>query len=412
MIERYAERLIREAAADSRVVLVVGPRQAGKTTLARELAVGALPMTYVTFDDAAARRAAAEDPVGFVAGLDHPVAIDEVQRVPEVLLEIKRVVDRDPRPGRFLLTGSAQVLSLPRVADALVGRVETVSLWPLSEAEVEGSSRNLVDSLFQGDTPVLSDQPAGRQAWLERALAGGFPEARDRPEGSRRDAWFSSYLETLVERDVRDLADIRALDEVPALLAMVVSRSTAPLNVAALAGELRLSEASVRRYLALLDAVFVLLRVPAWRRNLGRRATAAPKYQAVDAGIAAHLLGLDRDRLATDEALAGGLFETFVRMELVKHASWSDTRPRLFHFRTRGGRSEVDAVLEGRGGRLVGVEIKASATPSRSDFRGLEELRDDRGEDFVAGVVIHAGERTQPFGDRLWALPVSALWSD
>lgn len=411
MIERQARGLILEAAQDSRVVMVIGPRQAGKTTLVRELAAKALPMSYITFDEASARRAASEDPVGFVAGLEMPAAIDEVQRVPEILLEIKRVVDRDPRPGQFLLTGSAHVLSLPRVADALVGRVETVTLWPLAQAEVESSSENLVDRLFDGRLPSLSGLLPGREAWLDRALAGGLPEAREREEGRRRDAWFSSYLETLVERDIRDLADIRALDEVPALLTLVASRSTGPLNVASLAGELRISEASVRRYLSLLRAVFVVLRVPSWRRNLGKRATAAPKYQMVDSGLAAHLLSLDRDRLAADEALAGGLFEGFVRMELVKQSEWSEAQPTVLHFRSRGGGREVDAVLERRGGQVVGVEVKASASLSPRDFRGLEELRESRTDDFMAGVVIYAGEQTLPFGDRMWALPVAALWS-
>lgn len=411
MIERKAHSLVIEAARDSRVVLVVGPRQAGKTTLVRDLADGPLPRSYVTMDAAGVRRAAAEDPVGFVAGLDLPVAIDEIQRAPDLLLEVKRVVDQDPRPGQFLLTGSARVLSLPRVADALVGRVETVTLWPVSQAEVEGSKANLVDALFAAQPPSIAGASEGPDAWLERALAGGLPEAREREEGRRRDAWFSSYLETLVERDVRDLSDIRALDEVPALLALVASRATGPLNIAAAAADLRVSEASTRRYLSLLRAVFALLRVPAWRRNLGRRATAAPKYQLVDSGLAAHLLGLDRDRLAADESLAGGLFEGFVRMELVKQAEWSETRPSVFHFRTRAGAREVDAVLERRGGQIVGVEMKTSASLSRRDFRGLEALRDERGDAFVAGVVIHAGEQTLPFGDRLWALPVSALWS-
>ena len=411
MIERKAHQLVVEAAGDSRVVLVVGPRQAGKTTLVRDLADGPLPRSYVTMDAASVRRTAAEDPVGFIAGLDLPVAIDEIQRAPDLLLEVKRIVDQDPRPGQFLLTGSARVLSLPRVADALVGRVESVTLWPVSQAEVEGSKSNLIDALFASEPPSISDAVEGPDAWLSRALAGGLPEARDREEGRRRDAWFSSYLETLIERDIRDLSDIRAVDEVPALLTLVASRATSPLNVAALAADLRISEASARRYLALLRAVFALLRVPAWRRNLGRRATAAPKYQLVDSGLGAHLLNLDRERLAADESLAGGLFEGFARMELVKQAEWSTTRPEALHFRTRGGAREVDAVLERRGGQVVGVEMKASASLSRRDFRGLETLRDERGDAFVAGVVIHAGEQTLPFGDRLWALPVSALWS-
>jgi uncharacterized protein len=411
VIERKAHSLVVEAARDSRVVLVVGPRQAGKTTLVRDLADGPLPRSYVTMDAASVRRAASEDPIGFVAGLDLPVAIDEIQRAPDLLLEVKRIVDQDPRPGQFLLTGSARVLSLPRVADALVGRVETVTLWPLAQAEAEGSQLNLVDALFEAQPPSICGAAEGFDAWLARALAGGLPEAREREEGRRRDAWFSSYLETLVERDVRDLSDIRAMDEVPALLTLVASRSAGPLNIAGLAADLRISEASARRYLSLLRAVFALLRVPSWRRNLGRRATAAPKYQLVDSGLAAHLLSLDLDRLAADEPLAGGLFEGFVRMELVKQAEWSEARPSILHFRTRGGAREVDAVLERRGGQVVGVEMKASASLSKRDFRGLEALRNERGDAFVAGVVIHAGEQTLPFGDRLWALPVSALWS-
>ena len=411
MIERKAHDLVVEAAGDSRVVLVVGPRQAGKTTLVRDLADGPLPRSYVTMDAASVRRAAAEDPVGFIAGLDLPVAIDEIQRAPDLLLEVKRIVDQDPRPGQFLLTGSARVLSLPRVADALVGRVESVTLWPLSQAEIEGSGSNLIDALFAAEPPSIAAAAEGPDGWLGKALAGGLPEARERKEGRRRDAWFSAYLETLVERDIRDLSDIRAVDEVPALLALVASRATGPLNIAALAADLRISEASARRYLALLRAVFALLRVPAWRRNLGRRATATPKFQLVDSGFAAHLLNLDRERLASDESLVGGLFEGFVRMELVKQVEWSEARPEVLHFRTRGGAREVDAVLERRGGRVVGVEMKASASLSRRDFRGLEALRDERGDAFVAGVVIHAGEQTLPFGDRLWALPVSALWS-
>lgn len=411
MIERKAHQLVVEAAGDSRVVLVVGPRQAGKTTLVRDLADGPLPRSYVTMDAASVRRAAAEDPVGFIAGLDLPVAIDEIQRAPDLLLEVKRLVDQDPRPGQFLLTGSARVLSLPRVADALVGRVESVTLWPISQSELESSKANLVDALFAADPPSISRATEGPDAWLGRALAGGLPEAREREEGRRRDAWFSAYMETLVERDIRNLSDIRAVDEVPALLALVASRATGPLNIAALAADLRVSEASARRYLALLRAVFALLRVPAWRRNLGRRATAAPKFQLVDSGLAAHLLNLDRERLASDESLAGGLFEGFARMELVKQAEWSEARPEILHFRTRGGAHEVDAVLERRGGQVVGVELKMSASLSRRDFRGLEALRDERGDAFAAGVVIHAGEQTLPFGDRLWALPVSALWT-
>jgi predicted AAA+ superfamily ATPase len=411
MIARKARELVLQAAADSRVVIVAGPRQAGKTTLVRDLTAGELPMSYVTFDDASARRAAMADPVAFAANLEPPVAIDEVHRVPELLLEIKRAVDRDSRPGQFLLTGSARVLSLPDIADALVGRVEQVPLWPLAQAEVAGSAKNLIDDLFAGRPPKLAGEPAGYDAWLSRALAGGFPEGRDRSKGTRRDAWFASYLDTLVQRDIRDLADIRALDEVPAMLTLIASRSGSPLNATALASDLRISEASVRRYLALLDAAFTVLRVPAWRRNLGRRATAAPKYQLVDSGTSANLLGLDRERLERDGALAGGLFETFARMELVKLASWSEVRPRILHFRTRGGRSEVDAVLEGRGGRLVGVEMKTAATPAQEDFRGLEELRESRGGEFVAGILLYCGEQTIPFGDRLWALPVASLWT-
>lgn len=409
MIQRHARQLVVEAIQDSRVALLVGPRQAGKTTLVGQIADHELPMSQVTLDHAGTRRLAQADPIGFIAGLELPAAIDEVHRAPELLLEIKRVVDRDPTPGRFLLTGSARVLSLPKVADALVGRAQSVTLWPLSQAELEGSRRNLVDELFAGSSPAVESAELGQEGWVRRALRGGFAEACARAEGRSRDTWFASYLETLVQRDIRDLAEIRALDEVPALLALVAARAAAPANFANLASELRISEASVRRYLALLEAAFISHRVPAWRRSLGRRATATPKLQLVDSGLAAHLLGIDASRLRGDPALGGNLLESFVRMELVKLASTSDAQPRLHHLRTRTG-SEVDAVLERRGGEIVAIEVKASATPSPSDFKGLKELRDTRPDHFRAGIVLHPGSQTLPFGDRLWATPLSALW--
>lgn len=408
LVPRHARRLIVDALADTRVVFVMGARQVGKSTLTQEIARNEHPARILTLDDATTRAAALSDPTAFVAGLDEPVLIDEVQRAPDLLLAIKASVDRDPRPGRFLLTGSANVLTAPRVSEALIGRMEVLNLWPLAQAELERSAANLVDSLFGGSPPRITGAPIGRAAWVERAAAGGYPEAVVR-SGRRRDRWFESYLQTMLDRDLREIGDIRRRDELPRLLRLLAARASTIFVARAVSRSLSVTYETVQTYTGLLETVFLVRLVPPWRPGLGAREIQAPKLYLVDSGLLAYLMGANERRIAADDRVTGAVFENFVAMELLKHVDWAEAATRQFHY--RNGRDEVDIVLESRSGEIVALEAKAAATVTPRDYRTLAKLRDGRPTDFVGGVVLYAGADTVPLAERIWALPVSALWS-
>jgi uncharacterized protein len=360
-------------------------------------------------DDKGARETAQSDPAGFLAGFGGPVFIDEVQRVPDLILAIKRVVDRDQTAGRFLLSGSANILSSRKVQEALTGRIELLRLWPFAQAELEHSAENLVDMLFAGDVPRVRNAPIGRAAFASRVAAGGYPEAQAR-DGRRRDRWFSSHLATTFERDIRAIADLQKGHEMRQLLSVLAARSANLLRYASIAKALEIDQKTVKSYIELLQAIFLVQTLPAWRPSFLGRAVHAPKVYITDSGLLAHLLGANENRIAQDDRVTGVALETFVAMEVMKHASWSEVDPRIFHFRDRWG-GEVDLVLEDRSGRVVAIEVKARASFSQKDTAVLAKLRDYLGEQFTAGVIIHAGEQTIPAGDRLWALPVSGLWA-
>jgi uncharacterized protein len=401
----------RAALKDTPVVLLVGPRQAGKSTLAHRLATDAHPARYLTLDDLATLGAAIADPTAFVDAVDGPVVIDEIQRAPELMLAIKASVDRDRRPGRFLLTGSADVLTLPKVSESLAGRVEILTLWPLAQVEIEGHERSaVVTRLFSSAARAPAAAPIGRAELVERVLRGGFPPAVLRPDPERRSAWLASYLTTLVQRDVRDIANIAHAVELPRLLRALALRMTQPLNKNGLAGALGMSYSTLDRYLALLEWLYVVHRIPAWHGNHGKRLVRAPKLLVVDSGLAAHLLAADADAFERGTADLGAAVEAFVGMELVRLAALDPVRAGVHHYRTRTG-AEVDFLLEAPDGRVVGIEVKAGATVGSEDFRHLATLRDALGKRFVRGVVVHLGRRVLPFGDRLAAWPISALWS-
>lgn len=408
MIRRSITNRVLEGLADTPVVMVNGPRQAGKSTLLTQLAAEHLGAPYVTLDDATVLSAAAYDPAGFLRGFPGAVAIDEAQRAPGLLLAIKAEVDRDRRPGRFLLSGSANALTVPRVSESLAGRMEVHRLWPLSRAEVEGASACFVDLVLAGSPPMVSSE-LGRRELLELALVGGFPEARARPSARRRRAWFASYLTSVVERDVRDLASISGLSDVPRLLEMLAARSAGLLTRSGLARDMAMSERTLGRYLALLEAVFLVALVPAWARNVGTALTKAPKVYTVDTGLMGQLLRIAS--AADAERDAGPLLETFVAMELIRQLGWSDSEATLHHYRTAGGR-EVDLVIEAFDGRLAAVEVKCAATVRAGDFAGIRHLMVATGESFVAGIVLYTGPTPVAFGERLWALPVESLWAD
>ncbi|MGH2758390.1 MAG: ATP-binding protein [Actinomycetota bacterium] len=404
MIRRHMTSRVVEALRDTPAVFLVGPRQAGKSTLVKALRGD----SYVTLDRIAQRSAAASDPEGFVAGLPGAVVIDEVQRVPELFLALKAAIDEDRRPGRFLLTGSANALMLPTVADALPGRVEILTLWPLTQGEPEGRVDGFVDALFTRTLPSWKPVPMTPQSLYERVLRGGFPEVARRA-GARRIAWFESYITTQIEREVRELTAIDSAAELMGMIRLIAARNCALLNLADVARDARLAHSTARRYLRLLEMIFMVAIVPAWATSHTTRLVRSPKIMLTDTGLAAHLLGADADRLDTDASLRGRLLEGFVATELRKQIGWSRARPSQHHFRSRRG-EEVDCVLESRDGRLVGIEVKASATVRGDDFKGLRALETLAGDRFLRGVVLYTGTETAAFGRKLWALPISALW--
>lgn len=407
-VERRLANTVAEAMGSARVVVLLGPRQAGKSTLVRMLATGPLPASYVTLDDEAVRALAVADAAGFLAGFDGRIAIDEVQRAPELLLAIKSRVDRDDTPGRYLLTGSANLRRLPTVADALPGRADYLTLWPFTQDELLGRRNELLTRLFGGDVPVLAGAPVGRRAYLDRLLTGGFPEARLR-SGTARGRFFDSYVTSIVERDVADVARVHDPSSVGVLLRLVAARSGSLARYDALARDAGIDGKTVKAHLDVLERLFLVRIRRPWHVNLGKRQVKAPKLYVSDPGLLAGLIGADTRRAMEDDGLAGALFETFVATEVERQASWSPDPLTFWHYREVD--REVDVIVERPSGEVVGIEVKASATVRPADFRGLAHMRERLGERFVAGVVLYTGERTLAFGERLWAVPLEALWT-
>lgn len=409
MLRRHITDSILASLKDTPVVLVHGARQSGKSTLVRWVASNRYPARYLTLDDAGVLAAARHDPDGFIGGLEGPVVLDEAQRVPELFQSIKARVDRDRKSGQFLLTGSANVMLLPRLSESLAGRMEIHTLWPLSQGEIEGREERFLDALFSGSLPSISDSAQDRTDLLRRILQGGYPEVRSRRTEARRSAWFSSYVTTILQRDVRDLANIEGLASLPRLLSLLAARAMSVMNIAEISRSLAMPLSTLQRYLVLLQTTFLIQILPAWSANLGKRLVKAPRLVLADTGLACHLLGIDRARLARAPAHLGPLLENFVAMELRKQVAWSRTRPQLFHYRTQT-RQEVDFVLEDKTGRVVGVEVKATATVTGSDFKGLRHLAEAVGKRFRRGMVLYTGSEVIPFGANLHALPIAALW--
>ena len=408
MIRRNIQSRLQDALADTPVVLLNGARQTGKTTLVQSLA-GNLSAKYFTLDDVATLALARGDPAGFVRNLTGPVVIDEIQKAPELFPAIKLAVDRNRKPGRFLLTGSANVMALPRLSESLAGRMEVVPLFPFSAGEIVGVSETIIPRLFDGNFSERK-QKASKMSLVERVVCGGYPEAVQREDASRRSAWFASYISTLLQRDVRDLARVDALHALPNLLKLLAARSAGLFNLSDVGRDASLPHSTLTRYLVLLEALFLVHRLPAWSVNLGKRLVKAAKLHIGDSGLACHLMGADAARFNQDPALFGKIVESFVAGELRKQASWTEPEISLYHFRTAGG-VEVDLILEQANGTIAGVEVKAKATVTPADFVGLQGLRDQLGKRFRAGIVLYTGDIALPFGDKLWALPMETLWA-
>lgn len=409
MYPRFLQPNIDALLAHMPVVAIVGPRQSGKTTLAQAIIKARRKerWRYVTLDNALSREAARSDPIGFIRG-DESLAIDEIQRAPDLMLAIKESVDRDRRPGRFLLTGSADIRTAPKIQESLAGRMAITTLLPVAQAEMQGKSPPLLlTRLFSGDGP--SSKAAASGDVINMALAGGFPDAIARGETPARRTWLRAYAAAIVEQDLPDIADIQRREDVPRLLNALAATSGTLLNIDARARDLGMSRGATARYIQVLEQLWVVRRVPAWHRNSLNRIVKSSKIHFVDTGLLAALRRLDRDRIARDRTLVGPLLEGWAYSELAKLASWSEERIDIMHYRDRD-QVEVDLVLENEGGDVAGIEVKASATVFAADFAGLATLRRQAADAFRAGVILYDGDQVVPFGDRLWAAPFSVLW--
>jgi len=404
---RHTGAKAHEALEDSPVVMLIGPRQCGKTTLVRDIIGDG--RRYSTLDDEAQLQAATADPVGLVRDMDNGV-IDEVQSAPALLRAIKRSVDENRRPGRFLLTGSANILTLPKVSESLAGRMSIIRLLPLSQSEILGGRPpSLLDRAFAGARPEAGEPLCGDE--LVRAVfAGGYPEMLSRSSERRRQAWARDYVDAIVQRDVQAVSDIERLDRMQALLRAIAIHSGQLANLSGIGATVGIDHKTVSKYIGILEQVFLMSRLPAWSGNRMKRLVKAPKLHFLDSGLLAAMLELTEDRIAADRTRFGPLLETFVHGEILKLAGWSDRRITLAHYRDKD-QLEVDFVLENGRGEVVGIEVKASATVRETDFRGLKRLADATGPDFKSGLLLYDGENVLPFGDRMFAAPVSALWA-
>jgi hypothetical protein len=405
LFPRLIQARLAEAMADTPVVLLAGPRQAGKTTLVRQVADKGLH--YLTLDDELTLLSATADPVGMIRHLDRAV-IDEIQRAPGLLLAIKKSVDEDRRAGRFLLTGSANLMALPRVADSLAGRMETLTLLPLSQSEIEGRTLNWLDGLFSGQLPQPGSE-ARTDNLMHRVLQGGYPEMLLRTTPRRRVAWARQYLDAIMARDVRELSGIEKLDQLPRFLRALAHTAGQVCNYTQLGAQVGLDGKTAARYMSVFEQMYLLKRVEPWASNRLKRVVKAPKLQFLDSGLLAMLLNLTEEEIQKNRARFGHVLETFVYAELLKHTTTAQADYHLMYYRD-ADKVEVDIVIENAAGQLVGVEVKASATVTEADLRGLRKLAGLAGDSFSRGVILYDGDETLPLGDRICAAPLSTLW--
>ena len=408
-LRRYLAPRLREALADTPAVLIHGPRQSGKTTLAR-LVGEPRGYRYVSFDDEAVQGAARRDPIGFVEGLAPRTILDEVQRVPEIFTSLKAAIDRRRTAGRFILTGSANVLLVPKLADSLAGRMGILRLHPLAQCELIGKRPRFIEALFRGGFRTRITDRLG-PALAEHIVGGGYPAALVKRTAARRRAWYRDLVETQIQRDVRDVARIHSLDALPRLLAITASHTARLLNVSDLAAPFQMTRQTIHDYVTVLERIFLLDRLPPWYSNRLSRLVKAAKLHMGDTGLACALLGIDAVALHRDRDRLGPLLETFVLQELKRQASWYPEPVDFFHYRDRDD-FEVDIVLERGSTTVAGVEVKAAASVNDADFRGLRKLREAAGRRFAAGVVLYDGTAATPFGDNLFAVPLRSLWED
>ncbi|MBX9878333.1 MAG: ATP-binding protein [Candidatus Obscuribacterales bacterium] len=408
MYPRNLKKSLLVAAGDTPVVMVNGSRQTGKSTLIQHLFPASKSPEYVSLDNLATLDSARSDPQRFIENLPERVIIDEIQRAPELMLPIKYSVDQRRRPGRFFLTGSANVLALPKVADTLVGRIEVHTLWPLSQGEIQGQTESFIDTAFS-TAKFKRVKPIKMADLTQLMCTGAYPDVLQRDTVARRKDWFTGYINTLIERDVRDLRNIEQLTVMPRLLQLIATRAGGLLNYSDLSRSLEINLSTLKNYLALLELLFLVVPIQPWFGNIGKRLVKAPKLYMNDTGLLSYLLNADAKAVTQNGSLSGMIFENFVVMELLKQIAWSEAQPKIYHFRTEAGQ-EVDIVLETRDGRIVGIECKSAITLSRDAFKGLNALKQMTGKKFHRGIILYAGDSNLAFENYFEAIPVSAIW--
>lgn len=406
LYSRLIKLRILESQKDTPVTLLAGPRQAGKTTLVMQIATQQ-KLQYLTMDDQLTLLSAQNDPVGMIRGLDR-VIIDEIQRAPELLLAIKKSVDEDRRSGRFLLTGSANLMALPAVADSLAGRMETLSLFPLSQSEMEHQTANWIDSAFRGRI-LEAEQPAIGYDLVDRVLRGGYPEAISRETSRRRGIWSQQYIDSIIQRDVKDIANVEKLEQLPRFLNALSQTVGQMCNYSKLGGQVGLDGKTAARYISIFEQMYLLKRIDVWSSNRLSRIVKTPKLQFIDSGLLSTLLDLSAEEIKQDRSRFGNALETFVYGELLKHTTASEGNYRMMYYRD-ADKFEVDFVIENTHGSLVGVEVKASATVNQKDLKGLKKLASLAGDRFKMGLLLYDGTETMPLGENIWAAPLSSLW--
>ncbi|WP_099222405.1 ATP-binding protein [Mycobacterium persicum] len=401
-----------EALSDTRIVVVQGARQVGKSTLAAEI-TRRLDGRLVTLDDDVTRTTAATDPYSFVRQFpDGLLTIDEVQRVPELVLALKTSVDANDRPGQYLLTGSANLLQLLATEDSLAGRAESLEPFGFSQGELEGVTETFIDRLLTGDLFLGHESNLARHDYLARACTGSYPEAVSRKSTKRRNAWLDNYIDRIVKRDAMDVSNLQRIADLPRLIRLLAARSASELNLSSLAADAEIPVRTLPPYLDLLEILYLIDRIPSWSTNLSKRVVDRPKVLLLDSGLAARLVNVSPAGVGpnANPDAAGAIVETFVISELRRQLGWSQQSPRMFHYRDRDG-AEVDLILETADGLIAAIEIKSAATLRGRDTRWITKLRDKLGKRFAAGLILHTGPQAQPFGDRFAAVPIDVLWS-
>lgn len=411
MYQRFIIKSIADALNDTPAILITGARQTGKSTLCRDLIEkGVFKGTMITLDDPATLLAAKKDPLGFLRDIGNHVIIDEVQRAPELFLSMKKLIDEDRKGRRFILTGSADVMTLPKVADSLAGRIEMHTLWPLSQAEIRDRKPAFLEALVSGEGRF----PGKKTEWMQIVQAikvGGYPEALQRSSESRRYQWFESYLVSLMQKDIRELSNIEGLTQIPNILQLIATRVGSTINFSDIGRLASVKTPTLHRYLALLEQVFIIHKIPAWTPNAEGQFVKSPKIILNDTGLLCHLRGESVDSLIENRTTAGSFFENFVVLEIIKQLSWSEIYLKPYHFSIHQG-SEVDLVLEDRKKQLYGIEIKSTATIKEEDFKGLKKLSALAGRRFRRGIMLYTGDQAlSGFGNNIHAVPISALWT-